>query len=332
MIAYHQIYLRHLQSPSHPESPERLNAIVKKLKEENLFNDVILPEKATVEELTKIHTKEHIEKIKNFGEGYYDMDTAVHEETYEIACFSSKGAIISAKYSYEKNKPSFALIRPPGHHAGRNYAGGFCYFNNIAIATKNLPVRKSAIVDLDLHHGNGTSDIFYNTDEVLFISTHQQGIYPGTGHADEVGKGKGEGFNINIPLVYGSGDATFELAYEKLINPILTQYSPEIILVSLGGDSHYADPLGGLTLSSAGYVNLVKKIISSADEICNGRICFVLEGGYNVSALAEVVCGIIASFEGKEIKYKFNEVKDKYGTGKENVYKSVEIQRKYWIL
>lgn len=331
MIAYHPIYLKHIQSYLHPESPERLNAIIKKLKEENLYKDVITPEKATEEELTKIHTKEHVEKIKNFI-GQYDMDTAIHEETYEIACFSAKGAIISAKYSFEKNKPSFALIRPPGHHAGKDYAGGFCYFNNIAIASKNLNAKKVAIVDLDLHHGNGTSDIFYDTDKVLFISTHQQGIYPWRGVPEETGKGEGEGFNINIPLVHGSGDATFELVYEKLIMPILSQYSPEIILVSLGGDSHYADPLGGLTLSSFGYVNLVRKIIEISKEVCNRRICFVLEGGYNISALAEVVCGIIASFEEKEIKYRFNEVKDKNEIGKENVYRVIEIQRRYWRL
>lgn len=330
-IIYHPRYIDHRQSFGHPESPQRLIDTIKKLEDEKLYKNVQTPEKASFEDIEKIHTKAHLELIKNFGEGHYDMDTYIRKETYEIALLASEGTILAGKRAFENCKPAFALVRPPGHHAGKDYAGGFCYFNNIAIAAKSLNC-KVAIIDIDVHHGNGTSDIFYDDNNILYISTHQYGIFPGTGSVRDVGRQKGEGFNINIPFCHGCGDTSFDSAFEQIISPIVTQFNPEIILVSLGTDGHYSDPLASLTLSSPGYVNLSKKIIELAYELCKGRIAFTLEGGYNTKALAEVIAGIIASVIDNEIALHYKRISDNSNIGKEIIKSVLDIQSSYWKL
>jgi len=192
--------------------------------------------------------------------------------------------------------------------------------------------KKTAIIDIDLHHGNGTSDIFYEDSDVLYISTHQTGIYPGTGRIEETGKGNGEGFNMNIPFPSGCGDKSFDLAFEKTIKPVVNQFSPEIIFVSFGGDAHYMDPLGGLSLSSLGYVSLCEKITNLAKNVCDSKLCFVLEGGYNVDALSEVVAGIVGFWHNKKMSYEFTNVNDNFDTGKRIVEKVMDVQKRYWEL
>lgn len=330
-IIYHPRYIEHRQTFGHPESPERLKDIIKKLKEESLYKNVIIPKIEREELLEIVHTKEHIELIKNFGEGHYDMDTYVRNETYEIALLASFGTNLAGKLACDNCSQTIALVRPPGHHAGRDYAGGFCYFNNIAITAKSLNC-KVAIIDIDVHHGNGTSDIFYDENKILYISTHQYGIFPGTGRAEDVGKGRGEGFNVNLPFSHGCGDASYNLAFEKIIEPIVEQFDPEIILVSLGTDAHYSDPLASLTLSSTGYINLCKKIIELSKKVCKGKIAYTLEGGYNTLALAEVVAGIIANFYDREIILHYTKISDKTIIGKEIIEKVKDIQSSYWKL
>ena len=328
MIVYHPDYQKHILSPGHPESPKRLEAVVERLKKEKLFN-VLSSEKASVEQISKVHDIDYINTIKNIG--FIDFEAPVHKETFDIASLAAGGAITAAKYAFENKKPVFALVRPPGHHSGKDYGGGFCYFNNVAVAVKNLG-KKSAIIDVDLHHGNGTSDIFYEDPGVLYISTHQANIYPGTGRIGETGKGNGEGFNVNIPFPSGCGDSSFGLAFEKIIKPIISQFSPEMLFVSFGGDAHYMDPLGGLTLSSLGYVSVCERITRMADKLCDGRICFVLEGGYNVDALSEVVAGIVGFWDNKKIDYEFTNVNDNFDTGKRIVEKVISVQKRYWEL
>ncbi len=329
MLIYHPDYLKHILNPGHPENPERLKSIIKKLTSEALWTDILTPEPAKIEDVERVHAKEYISVLE--GQGFVDMEAPVHADTFKIALLAAGGAILAAKHAFEFGEPAFALVRPPGHHAGMDYGGGFCYLNNIGIAAKAIN-KKTAIIDIDLHHGNGTSDIFYEDDRILYISTHQTGIYPGTGYLNEVGKGKGEGFNVNIPLPAGCGDKSFETAFDRLVIPILKQFAPEMLLVSFGADAHYMDPLGGLKLSTGGYLSIAKRLLSTADEICNMRIAFILEGGYHLDALSESVACIVGAFKNKNIKYKINDINDTKCIGAKAVENVVEIQKKYWSL
>ena len=331
-LVHHPRFHEHRQTIGHPESPERLDAVVARLKAENLWKDVLEPGPVDMALLQKVHTREYIDSVRNFGEGFMDPDTYVRPQTYGIAILAAGGAVLAAEHALETKKPAFALVRPPGHHAGAYHGGGFCYFNNAAVAAEALRKRvgKVAIIDYDLHHGNGTSDIFYSRDDVLYISTHQTGIFPGTGYIDDLGEGKGEGYNICIPLPGGSGDATFELLAKKILSPVLAAYRPDAIIVSLGADAHYMDPLGGLSLTSPGYIALSDGLLALARKLCGGAIAFTLEGGYNVKALAEVVAGTVASFEGKKVRYEFFRSADEKCTGRLAVDQAVRALREHW--
>ena len=345
-IFYHDDYTQLTQTPGHPECPERMEAIVSRLPEVISPSDMMMPRPATEEQLALAHDPNYVSFIKDFVEGYMDADSFIHPHTYDMASLAAGGAILAAEFSFDNKVPTYALTRPPGHHAGRDYGGGFCYFNNIAIAAAGLLEKvsgqtepskidepaKLAIIDIDVHHGNGTNDIFASSPEVLYISTHQYGIYPGTGHFKDVGRDEGEGFNVNVPLPAGSGDATFDHAFDRLIIPVLRQFKPEALLISFGGDAHYKDMLASLTLSSQGYLNIMAKLNKLGAKVCDNRTSIVLEGGYHTGALAEVVCGTIALFDGKEFDMKYDEVMDDLGIGNEYVDKAIEIQSEYWEL
>ena len=339
-IFYHDDYTQLTQTPGHPECPERMGAIVSRLPEIVPPSDMIKPQPASENQLALAHDPNYVSFIKDFGSGYMDADSYIHPHTYDMAALAAGGAIQAAEFSFENKVPTYALTRPPGHHAGRDYGGGFCYFNNIAIAaasllektTKASKSSKVAIVDIDVHHGNGTNDIFANNPDILYISTHQYGIYPGTGHFKDVGRDEGEGFNINVPLPARSGDAAFDHAFDSLIIPVLRQFRPEALLISFGGDAHYKDMLASLTLSSPGYMNILGKLKGLGAEVCENRMTIVLEGGYHTGALAEVVCGTIALFDDKEFDLRYDEVMDTDGIGKEFVDMAIEVQSKYWDL
>ena len=328
-IVFHERYLDHVQYEGHPESPERLAVPIKRMLEFDVWKDVTRPEAAIEEDLQLAHTPRHIAWIKNAPEGFLDPDTYIHKETFEIALLAAGGTIEAARIAYGQHKPTLALVRPPGHHAGKDFCGGFCYFNNIAIAARKMGLERTAIVDIDVHHGNGTEDIFIEDDKVLFISTHQRGIYPGTGAAETVGKGKGEGFNINIPLRGGIGDATYMMVFDRIVEPVLHQFDPQMILVSIGVDAHYADPLASLALSSRAYLELCSRLINVAPE---KRIAFVLEGGYALEATAEVLSALAGHFSGVEMPMQQIYSKDVEGSGKEELETIIEIQKKYWDL
>ena len=334
MIIYHSKFLSQLQPLYHPESPLRLKAVVKELEERDLFNNIHEPSKASIEELATTHSLEYINFIKNFGEGYLSPDTYLNNDTFETAAYAAGGAIHAAKLSYEESKPSFALLRPPGHHAAFDSGGGFCYFNNIAVSANCLLDRadRIAILDIDGHHGNGTQDIFSKNNKILYISTHQWGIYPGTGLAEYVGEGKGRGYTVNIPFISGCGDSSYNLAFNEIIEPILTQFKPKFILVSVGVDAHYKDLMTSLSLSSPGYFSLLKKMMNLARTLCNRRISFMLEGGYHLPSLSEVIAAVIASFEGKEVGLQFVTEYDTSFKGKGIVEKVKTVQGSYWEL
>lgn len=275
-----------------------------------------------------------MEYLKNFDTGMLDGDTSVLPHTYEMSLLSAGGGLAAAKNMLENNEPTYALLRPPGHHATTNMGMGFCYINNIAVAANWLRKKlgKVAIVDIDVHHGNGTNDTFLDTSDVLFISTHQWGIYPGTGPVEQVGKGDGEGHTVNIPLGSRSGDSTFNEASKRIIQPILRQFEPDAILISLGGDAHYMDPLASLNLSTNGYLDLMKDISGIANEICENRYAVYLEGGYNVQVLAEIVGGSMARSMGQAVPLRFTENLDQDIHGSNYVEEAHFVQSKYWNL
>ncbi|MGM0404717.1 MAG: histone deacetylase family protein [Thermoplasmatota archaeon] len=331
-IIFHPKYLEHRQFGTHPESPDRLNSILTRLEKEQMIEEVLIPEPAEREILEKTHTHRYLDMLKNSYGQYIDGgDTYLDEETYEIARLAAGGALEGIKKALDGER-TLGLLRPPGHHAGKDYGGGFCYLNNAAIAANNVNTGGVAIIDLDAHHGNGTSDIFYSDPNVLYISAHHYGIYPGTGEAVAVGQGPGEGYNINIPLKTGRGDSTLDLAWTEIMKPILVQYEPKTMIVSFGTDGHYADQLTGLTYSSQCYISMAERITALSKELCNGSVSYMLEGGYHLECLSEITTGIVASEIGKEISLEYTKVNDTEQKGKEEIFETKAVLKKYWNL
>lgn len=335
-VIYHPDYLLHSHWPGHPERPERLEHIVTKLSKEHLFSDVIIPEPADISTLLLSHPDDYVAMLENFGKGYLDPDTYMHEKTFDIIRLAVSGSVLAANTSYTEFRPTIALPRPPGHHAGKDFFGGFCYVNNIGIAAESLlqktDAKKIAILDIDGHHGNGTEDLFKDRPDVLYISTHHYGIFPGTGPAEHCGEGAGCGFNVNIPFVANCGDFSFEKAWFSIIEPVISQFSPDCLLVSLGTDSHYMDSMTGLTLSSPGYLRLAKDILTLGKDVCSNRTAFFLEGGYHLTSTSEVVAGIVAAFKGKGQHVQHTEVYDDKEKGIQVLEKVVDVQSQYWNL
>jgi len=335
-VYFDEDFLRHKQTDWHPERPERLVRILQMMRERELDAEVLPVRPATREQLARVHDGSYLDMLEHFGEGPYDGDTYVRPETYQIAEKAAGASVVAALDTRRNGRSNIVLARPPGHHSGRNYAGGFCYMNNVAIAARALQAEEGlgrvAILDFDVHHGNGTSDVFYRDETVLYVSTHQWGIYPGTGHAESVGEGTGEGFNVNVPFRHGAGDASFADAMERLVEPIVRQFSPSAVLVSLGGDGHYADPLGGLTLSSQGYIETYLVGHRLAQDMGLGGATYLLEGGYDVDALAEVVWGVHEGFSGRALELQLTDVADAQGSGSGVVDDAVRVHGDYWDL
>ncbi|MBM4341352.1 MAG: histone deacetylase [Deltaproteobacteria bacterium] len=297
-------YLDHMMDPGHPESPERLRVIYKMLEEPEMkgFLEEVKPRSATHEELELIHTPAYIDQVaQTSGKPYFrlDMDTSTCAKSYETALLAAGGLLELIKVVMEgKLNNGFALVRPPGHHAERDRAMGFCLFNNVAIgaeyAIKTFSLDRVLIVDWDVHHGNGTQNSFYEDPRVLYISTHRYGFfYPGTGSAQEVGKGKGLGFTVNVPFSTGAGDAEYGNIFETLIKPIALEYQPRLILVSAGFDTHYDDPLGGMEVTEKGFARMTQSLMEVAQTTAQGKLVITLEGGYDVSGQGRSVKAVL---------------------------------------
>jgi len=304
-LYHHSDYERHTQGPGHPESPERVKEILRFIRDWKLPVEYMEPVPVDQSDIQLVHSMSHIEKVRDFGVGYMDPDTFHTDETFDHSLRAAGGVLGAARQCVKENRPTFAIPRPPGHHAGFDYNMGFCYFNNVAFAARSIQkefedISRVAIVDIDAHHGNGTNDIFYEDPSVLYISTHQWGIFPGTGHFREVGRLKGVGKTVNIPMRWGAGDPTFESSLTEIILPILKQYGPDMVFVSLGVDSHLMDPLTGLTLSSNGFMDINRTLIEYAKKELGFRICFELEGGYHTYSLGEVFAGTMAIAAGMD--------------------------------
>jgi acetoin utilization deacetylase AcuC-like enzyme len=299
-IIYDKIYLRH-RTGNHPEHPQRLIWIKKALDECDFDYrlDWVAPQKANVAEVMRIHEEKYIELVRTAcekaGEGYMrlDVDTVVCNESYDAALYAVGGLEEAIDFALGAGcASSFALVRPPGHHALTGHSMGFCLFNNIAIgalyAIEHHKIDRILIVDWDLHHGNGTQDVFWTDNRVFYISLHQAHHYPGTGFADEVGEGDGRGYTLNLPLPAGSGDSEYAHCFVELIGPVAVAFKPELILVSAGYDAHCDDPLGLMRVTTGEYGRLSYYLRCIARET-GARLAYTLEGGYDLQALGDSV-------------------------------------------
>jgi acetoin utilization deacetylase AcuC-like enzyme len=278
----------HTTPPGHPERPERariFDEVAAHWRE--LSTQVELPRPATRDELLRVHAASYLERLEatRGRAAALDPDTYTSPETIDVALLAAGATIQAVEHAIARRDSAFALVRPPGHHAERDRAMGFCIFNNVAVAAAAAlanGLARVAIVDIDVHHGNGTQWMFYDDPRVLYVSTHQFPFYPGTGAADEVGDGAGAGFTLNIPLEAGSGDADYDRAY-AFVERVLDQFAPELLLVSAGFDAHADDPLASMFVTTNGYANVVARLKRAADRHC--PIALVTEGGYDLDAL-----------------------------------------------
>ncbi|MFQ6014751.1 MAG: histone deacetylase [Anaerolineae bacterium] len=292
---FHPIYLEH-NLPGHPERKERLERTTQLLKESGVWEQLREVEATPIpqEQLALVHDPSYMEglhRVAESGGGHLDMDTYVGPRSYDVALMAAGGMVnlVAAVLGGEVEN-GFALVRPPGHHALANRGMGFCLFNNVALAARYAldqgGLERVLIVDFDVHHGNGTQEIFYEDDQVLYFSTHQYPHYPGTGHWREIGRGRGEGLTVNVPLSAGVGDEGYQSIFDELLYPLAERYRPQLILVSAGYDAHWSDPLASMQLSIAGHANLARVLKSMAEDLCQGRLVFTLEGGYHLEVLA----------------------------------------------
>lgn len=298
-VIWDERYTEHIMGVFHPESPARLWNIKEVLDNDPIGKSCLKidPREATFEEISWIHDPVYIEQIQateGKKEVMLDADTSTSPLSWEAAKLAAGGVMVCVDAVMDKKASNaFAFIRPPGHHAERDHAMGFCIFNNVAIAAeyaiRKRGLKKVVIVDIDVHHGNGTQHAFDHRSDVLYISTHRFPFYPGTGSRSELGAGEGKGYTLNVPMHVGSGDAEFVNAFSHEVIPKIEWFEPDMIFVSAGFDIHERDPIGGMLVTTSGIEWIVRTLVETAKKVCQGRVVFVLEGGYNLSVLRECV-------------------------------------------
>lgn len=333
-IIYHPDYLKH-ETGAHPERKERLLSIIVHLEENGLMSqlELIEPRYAKLSEIQYIHTKDYIEKVRNYAEHEIplDPDTILCRDSYNVALLAAGGAITAVDAVLDECASSFALVRPPGHHATPDRGMGFCIFNNVAIAACHAQERgkkRVLIVDWDVHHGNGTQEAFYDDASVLYFSTHQYPHYPGTGWLDEAGSGEGRGYNINVPLPAGTNDAGFIAAFEEILAPAAHEFKPDIVLVSAGFDACANDGLAQMRMSAEGFA-IMTSIVKSIAKESGAKLAAVLEGGYDPRLLAHSAAAVLEVFMGREPVRKKAAVNLQVRERLEEIKK---VQREYWHL
>jgi acetoin utilization deacetylase AcuC-like enzyme len=310
-LIYDPIFLEHITPRRHPERPERLQQAMALLQalgwleREGLVR--LAPREASEDELALVHDRHYIRAVREAAEQaaresaaggrvshFFAPETFISARSYEAAARAA-GAPLTAIDALLKGEidNAYCLVRPPGHHAERDEALGFCLFNNVAVAARYALDRQGLervmIIDFDVHHGNGTQNIFYRDPRVLYFSTHQAPFYPGTGGSDECGEGEGLGTTINVPLPATTGFETYEPVFRQVMAPAADRFKPQLILVSAGFDAHWKDPLGNMYLSTAGFAQLMMIVINLARSLCDGRLIMVQEGGYDLQANAACV-------------------------------------------
>ena len=295
---YHPQYLKHDTEP-HPENPGRLEAIQRKIESSKIYPHLIFPEprRATDDELAANHNSSHIDHVRNScrnGTRNLDGDTVICPDSWDAALLSAGAGLTAVdRIIAGQLDNAFTTVRPPGHHAEKDHAMGFCLFNNVAVAAryaiKKHGLNRIFIFDWDVHHGNGTQHSFYSDPSVYYSSTHQYPFYPGTGDDDETGTGDGLGTTLNFPLDPFCGDPAYLDIVENKLIPEIQSYRPDLIIISAGFDAHENDPLAQMRVSADGYGKMTAMILKVAEEVCGGRLLSMLEGGYDHTALAESV-------------------------------------------
>lgn len=310
-LVYDPAYLNH-DTRGHPESGGRVSYTYGILDKAGMLNKLaaVKPRPASIEEIELVHKPEYITRVRDFsnrGGGNLGYDNVGSRGTFDTALLAAGGTLSALDAVMEKEVESaFALVRPPGHHARPGEAMGFCFFNNVAVcaryAAKKYGLGRILVVDWDEHHGNGTEDVFYDDNSVLYFSVHRDGSFPETGLVHLAGEGKGEGFNINVPLPRRSNDDDYEYVFRQVLQPVANEYKPELVLVSAGMDTHAKDYIGHMNMSGPGYGRLAAVVLEIAGRCCGGASVFVLEGGYHPKALAEGVLAVVNTLAGWDLK------------------------------
>jgi acetoin utilization deacetylase AcuC-like enzyme len=305
ILVHSERFIEHQTPPGHPERPERaevFDAVTKRWQARGL--EIVAPRAATHEQLARVHDDDYLRLIASTAGRAVklDPDTYTSPESHDVALLAAGAAIDAVERVLGgSHHASVALVRPPGHHAERNRAMGFCLYNSVAVGAAHaraMGAAKVAVVDYDVHHGNGTQHIFEADRSVLYISTHQFPYYPGTGAANEVGHGAGEGFTVNLPLEAGAVAEDFEVVFSDVVLPVLRQFEPDLLMISAGFDAHEDDPLGGLRLTTGAFGAMTMALRGVAEEVCRGRVVVVTEGGYDLDALADCSNLVIDTLNG----------------------------------
>lgn len=347
-VIFSPVYYRHNSGKLHPESARRLRTIIEELKKSRLQGLMnwrfVEPGKARLSSLKPVHDVEYIEFVEDAcisGGGFLDEagDTVASAESFEVALYAAGGALKAVDLVMgEDFQNAFAFVRPPGHHAGRCRAFGFCIFNNVAIAANALlrkfRLKRVLILDIDAHHGNGTQEIFYDTNRVLYMSLHENPRdFPGKGFVDEVGEGAGSGYTVNVPFPFGTSDEIYLKAINEIVEPLSRQFKPEFMLVSAGLDGHYSDPVANLSLSAYCYEEIFETICRLALETCKGKLVSILEGGYSLNFVGKIAAAALAKMSKSSYHLEDDIPPRKRGVerqGEKVLEKVRRVQKAFW--
>jgi acetoin utilization deacetylase AcuC-like enzyme len=332
-------FAEHQTPPGHPERPDRaevMDVIADRWRQQG--GKVTAPGAATLEQLARVHDREYVRRISETAGRVValDPDTYTSPETYEVALIAAGAAIDAVEHVLGGGHGvALALVRPPGHHAERSRAMGFCLFNNVAVAAahaRTLGAHRVAIVDYDVHHGNGTQHVFESSPNVLYASTHQFPFYPGTGAADEIGVGSGRGFTVNLPMERGAVSEDYRLVFTEVVLPVVRQFKPDLLLVSAGFDADERDPLANMRLTTEAFAAMTMELRAVAAECCDGRMVLVTEGGYDLHALAASLDAVVDTLAGAigPAKWPTSEVTSSRGQASASAAK--RALRPFWKL